>query len=312
MEQQRNGITNPIVIGVDHGYGNIKTAHSCFKTGVTAYDMEPTFKANLLTYNGHYYQIGEEHKEFVAEKMLDDDYYILTLAAIARELDARGMSNASVHLAAGLPLTWVGKQKEAFRAYLLRNPAADFTFRGKEYHVELVGADVFPQGFAAVAGQLRDFTGVNMLCDIGNGTMNVMYINDCRPLEQKGFTEKFGTHQCMLAVSERVTRLFGIVMDESTIEHALRYGSADVDEQYLKVIRQSVTEYVQGIFRKLREREYHPDMMRLIVVGGGSCLVKNFGQYDPKRVTIFTDICATAKGYEMLAEHKLRKNGGMV
>lgn len=25
---------NPIIIGIDHGYGNIKTAHCCFKTGV--------------------------------------------------------------------------------------------------------------------------------------------------------------------------------------------------------------------------------------------------------------------------------------
>lgn len=36
--------TNPIIIGIDHGYGNIKTAHCCFKTGVAAYDKEPTFK----------------------------------------------------------------------------------------------------------------------------------------------------------------------------------------------------------------------------------------------------------------------------
>ena len=32
---------------------------------------------------GMYYQIGEEHKEFCAEKTQDDDYYVLTLAAIA-------------------------------------------------------------------------------------------------------------------------------------------------------------------------------------------------------------------------------------
>lgn len=312
MEQHKTSSATPIVIGVDHGYGNIKTAHSCFKTGVSTYDTEPTFKANLLTYNGRYYQIGEGHKEFMAEKMLDEDYYILTLAAIARELDVRGTNVATVHLAAGLPLTWVGKQKEAFKAYLLRNSSADFSYRGNDYYVEFTGADVFPQGFAAVAAQLRDFTGVNMLCDIGNGTMNVMYINDCRPLEQKCFTEKFGTHQCMLAASERITRLFGIVMDESTIERVLRYGNADVGEKYLTAIRGSATEYVQGIFRKLREHEYHPDMMRLVVVGGGSCLVKNFGQYNEKRVAILADICATAKGYEMLAEHKLRKNGGMV
>ena len=28
----------PIIIGIDHGYGNIKTAHTCFPTGVTAHD----------------------------------------------------------------------------------------------------------------------------------------------------------------------------------------------------------------------------------------------------------------------------------
>jgi len=39
---------NVTVIGIDHGYGNIKTAHSCFKTGVAVYDKEPTFKNNLL------------------------------------------------------------------------------------------------------------------------------------------------------------------------------------------------------------------------------------------------------------------------
>lgn len=38
-----NNSTNPIIIGIDHGYGNIKTAHCCFKTGVAAYDKEPTF-----------------------------------------------------------------------------------------------------------------------------------------------------------------------------------------------------------------------------------------------------------------------------
>ncbi len=56
-----------IVIGIDHGYGNIKTAHTCFKAGVTAYDKEPTFKNNMLIYNDKYYIIGEEHKEFISD-----------------------------------------------------------------------------------------------------------------------------------------------------------------------------------------------------------------------------------------------------
>ena len=52
--------------------------------------------------------------------------------------------------------------------------------------------------------------------------------------------------------------------------------------------------------------------MRLFVTGGGSCMVKNFGDYDHDRVFISDDICANAKGYERLAEMRMRKGGGMV
>ena len=119
---------NPIIIGIEHGDGNIKTAHTCFRTGVTVHDRESTFKNDLLIYEGRYYTIGEGHKEFAADKMTDSDYYILTLAAIGRELNIRHLSSARVHLAAGLPLTWVSEQKDAFRAYLLQKETADFTF----------------------------------------------------------------------------------------------------------------------------------------------------------------------------------------
>ena len=51
-----------VVIGIDHGYGNMKTATRCFPSGVARYDKEPIFQNNLLVYNGMYYQIGEEHK----------------------------------------------------------------------------------------------------------------------------------------------------------------------------------------------------------------------------------------------------------
>ena len=300
-----NTNSKPIITACDHGYGNMKTAHAVFKTGVTAYDKEPTFKSNLLVYKDRYYIIGDEHKEFTAEKMNDQDYYILTLAAIGIELHLRGLTSAHVYLAAGLPLTWVGEQKEAFKAYLLQNKEANFSFRGESYHVEFVGADVFPQGFSAVANRLREFRGVNMLCDIGNGTMNIMYINNGKPISSKCFTEKFGTHQCMLAAREKLMQRFGVAVDDAVIEEVLRYGEVDIGKQYLDTIRETARDYVAGIMRRLREHEYNPELMKLYVVGGGSCLIKNFAEYDPARVTINGDICATAKGYELLAQRSM-------
>ena len=114
--KNKNGI---YIIGVDHGYGNIKTANCCFPTGVESSDTEPTFKNDLLIYHDRYYQIGVGHKEYVAEKVMDEDYYILTLAAIARELSKEHITQSNVFLAAGLPLSWVAKQRKAFQAYLL-------------------------------------------------------------------------------------------------------------------------------------------------------------------------------------------------
>ena len=130
----------PVVIGIDHGYGNMKTAHCCFRTGIMPIDgNEPVFSSDILTYDGKSYVVGQGHKEFSADKMLDQDYYFLTLAAIARELHIRNLSSARVVLAVGLPLTWVSAQKESFRAYLMQHEAADFTFREVTYHVEFIG-----------------------------------------------------------------------------------------------------------------------------------------------------------------------------
>ena len=276
-------------------------------SSISLQDLNKRFYAT-----GMYYQIGEEHKEFCAEKTQDEDYYVLTLAAIARKLDGKGMNRATVHIAAGLPLTWVATQKEDFQKYLLQNESVDFTFRNKDYHVEFAGADIYPQGFAAAFYRLQDFKGINMLVDIGNGTMNIMYINNSRPLEKKCFTEKYGTHQCVLAVRESLLKELGTVVDDLVIEQVIRTGTADIGEKYLTVIRKAAGDYTKEIFHKLREREYNPELMRLYVVGGGGCMIQNFGEYDKSRVTIVRDICATAKGYEAMTVRKIQRNGGML
>lgn len=290
-----------VIIGIDNGYGNCKTENCCFPTGVAVYDTEPVFKENMLVLNGKYYLIGVGHKEFMPDKTLDMDYYVLTLAAIARELNIAKMTNARVRIAAGLPLTWVSGQREEFKSYLMQKPSVDFSFRDKDYHVEIIGVEIFPQGFAAVADRLSEFKGTNMLCDIGNGTMNVMFINNKKPCVENMFTEKFGTHQCMLAAKENVMRLHHVSVQESTVNEVLRFGIADIHEDILKTIQDTAMTYVQDIFRILRDHEYNPDMMKLTIIGGGGCLIKNFGQYDSERVNILDDICATAKGYEYMA-----------
>ena len=303
---------NVYVIGIDHGYGNMKTANCCFPSGIMKSDTEPTFISDLLCWNDKYYSIGVGHKEFTADKFTDEDYYVLTLAAIARELRRERITDAAVFIAAGLPLTWVSEQKTEFKKYLLQHGEVSFTFRNVDYHIQIVGAEVYPQGFAAVAEKLGDFKGVNMLCDIGNGTMNLLRIVNSKPDAQRMFTEKYGTHQCALQIREQMMKLHHASLDDAIITEILKKGTADIDGKYLDTVVKTAKEYTAGIFRRLREHEYDPKLMKLYVVGGGGCLIRNFADFDASRVIINEDICATAKGYEYMALVTLNRNGGVV
>ena len=94
-------LNNIKIIAVDHGYGNIKTANTVTPTGVTAYETEPIFSGNILEYGGIYYRIGEGHKEFIADKAMYEDYYILTLPVFLAGCMA-GLSQVPV---AAVPVT---------------------------------------------------------------------------------------------------------------------------------------------------------------------------------------------------------------
>ena len=298
-----NGIK---IIAVDHGYGNVKTANHCFPTGILHCDGEPLFGADTLVYEGKYFLIGEGHKEFLPDKVRDDDYYLLTLAAIALELADAHLTEANVLLAVGLPLTWSAAQKTEFAAYLGREETVRFTYRKTDYCIHIAGVKVYPQGYAAVAQIKSQMTGVNLVADIGNGTMNVLYIIDGKPQAGRMFTEKFGVHQCTLAVREAFMRRTQRELDDAIINEVFRTGTADIKADDLAIIRAAAAVYVSEIFRRLREHGYDAETMTLWITGGGGCLVRHFGETDDGRVKFVDDICAAAKGYEYMAELQIK------
>ena len=299
------------IVAVDAGYGNMKTASCAFPTGLVAYDERPYFTENLLVYNDRFYIIGSGHKEFSDQKVMDEDYYILTLAAIARELNTQKVTRAKIVLAVGLPLTWMAKQQAAYREYLLRNKAIDFTFRDTDYHIELADVMVFPQGYAAIADRLVDFREVNIVADIGNGTVNLLRVVDRRADVATMATEACGVKDCAIAMRTALANeRSGAKVDDSMIERIIRTGKARLDPDYLATLTKAAKKYTDELFRRFREYGYDEKSMTLYAVGGGSCLVRNFGKYDPNTVVLNGDVNANAKGYEYLASLILRKRGG--
>ena len=295
------------IIGIDHGYGNIKTANTATPTGVSVFESQPTFEGNTLYYGGKYYRFGEGHKAFISDKTEDEDFYAATLMGIAKELSREHISEADVFIAAGLPLTWVKTQREDFRRYLMKNPDVTFYYNKQRYSIHIVGCSIYPQGYSAVIDRLGEMTGVNMVADIGNGTVNVMYINNRKPVESKCYTEKLGVNQCMIAAQNAVLDTFGTRIDETIIENVIRFGKANIGKKYLDCISEQIRIYAEKVLDVLEKYEYNSELMRLYITGGGVAIMKNFAEMDFSNVVLVEDICAAAKGYEKICLQFLRR-----
>ncbi len=136
---------------------------------------------------------------------------------------------------------------------MLQRESVDFKYEDKLYSVRIIGCSVFPQGYADVVPCLKDMTGLNMLADIGNGTVNIMKISNRKPITTQSYTEKSGVNQCLKAASNAMMNKFSVTVDETIIQQMIRYGKADIDSEYAEVLRQTISEYDDSIFALLRK-----------------------------------------------------------
>lgn len=191
----------------------------------------------------------------------------------------------------------------------MREKELDFSFRKERYKVHLCGLEIFPQGLAAVHNQ-GSMPGMNMLVDIGNGTMSILEIHDGRPIENSISTEVFGVHQCMEKIQKEVSKHSGVDVPEMLIEPLLRNGIGDMTDAVAMTTKRIAENYTAEIIKKLTAHGYREKLVHLYIIGGGGCLLQNFSYLTAKpEVTVITDICANAKGYEAPAMMKQRMKG---
>ena len=144
------------VIGIDHGWSMMKTISQVFVTGVKEITTTPALFGDVLEYEGKFYKVGTVRQEVKDTKVEDDSFYLLTLAAVAKELKRRGLEEAKVFLAVGLPLTRFGAEKNDFIKYLTKNKRVSFKYENEPYYIEMDDVAVFPQCYAAVVDKINE------------------------------------------------------------------------------------------------------------------------------------------------------------
>ena len=301
-----------VIIGVDHGYAAMKTAHFSFPTGLVAYEHEPYTLNDGLEYGGKYYVVGSGRQPLQKNKTQTEDYYLLTLAAIAKELAYRNAGPAAdIHLAAGLPLTSFGRDKKAFQDYLCRGgKPVSFRYEGQDYAVTISKVSLFPQGYAAVLTQngLLDEPSV-IVADIGGWTVDLMRLDDRIPNAATCRSMELGMIRCLDEIGEQIRRSLGLSMTAAQIESVLRADASRMDEDAKKIIRQEAERYTKRLLSAIAESGLDVRAMPAVFLGGGAALLKQYVSAADGlcRPIILDDVSLNAKGYERLTEQMAQK-----
>ena len=294
-----------IVIGVDHGYAAMKTVHFSFPTGLVEYEHEPYTQKDVLEYGGRYYVVGSGRQPLQRDKTQTEDYYLLTLAAIAKELEHRGAEHtASIHLAAGLPLTSFGRDKKSFRSYLYRDGSAiPFRYEGQDYTITIQEVSLFPQGYAAVLTQteLLDEPSV-IVADIGGWTVDLMRLDNRIPNAASCRSLELGMIRCLDEIAEQVRRSLNLSLTSVQIENVLRGSPDSMDDRVKAIIQREAGIYAKRILSAIAEAGLDCRAMPVVFLGGGAGLMKRYlPQGSVLRPVILDDDKLNAQAYERLA-----------
>ena len=305
-------MSESVIIGVDHGYAAMKTAHFSFHTGLVAHEHEPYTLNNVLEYGGKYYVVGSGRQPLQKDKTQTEDYYLLTLAAIAKELEYRNAGTvADVHLAAGLPLTSFGRDKKAFRDYLCRDgKPVSFRFEGQDYAITISKVSLYPQGYAAVLTQSGLLNEPSVIvADIGGWTVDLMRLDNRIPNAATCRSLELGMIRCLDEIGEQIRRTLGLSMTAAQMESVLRGDAVHINEDARKIIDRQADAYVHRLLSAITESGLDTRAMPAVFLGGGAALLKrNVSAADGLcRPVILDDVSLNAKGYERLAE-RLTKN----
>ncbi len=302
----------PTIIGVDHGNGNIKTYNHAFECGLVTYEKEPQllYEQDCIGYNGRYYVLTKQRMNPKIDKTEGEEYFILTLFALALEAKERGISlnGKDVILSGGLPPAEYNFYAKRFKEYFMSHAThgITFSFNKKPCTFYLRDVMLFPQDYAAVATQKQDFLKANatVFCvDIGEGTVDLVVMKEGMPDLNTCVSLKSGISALRAKIVMAAMQNYGRSIDADTVENIFQGKNVSIEPEIIKLCNTEKQKWAVRITDELLP--YIKDFRNAptIFLGGGSVLLKNdiLEAVSFTAVEFIEDTTANAKGYEILA-----------
>ena len=307
-----------MIISVDHGNKSIKTPHAIFTSGLVMSDGLQGFKTDYIGWNGKYYSLTERRISYLRDKTEDDRFFILTLFAIAKELEYRDVSETldpiDITLLVGLPPAHYEQLHSRFEQYFLRRrEAIDFEYNGKYYSVRINKVLSYPQAFAAAVTQYSTLKAhsVAYIIDIGGFTIDVLKLRYGRPdLEVVESFEK-GVITLYNSIASKCNSQYARILEECEIDEVIRNQPTVLPGEVQQLIRSMTADFLAEFYNFLRERGIDVSTSKCVFAGGGSLLLRGMIERGNKvAFPIFIeDIHANAIGYEVLYQSEVASSG---
>lgn len=298
------------VIGVDNGNGSVKTVNKRWFSEVK--EVENTLTENVIELDGKLYELGAKPSEYKARKFSDEALRVQTLAAIATELDARGVSEEqpAIHLALGLPIGHWGRQKDKIKEYFAPNTEEEFWYKSKFYSIRIADCNVMPQGLASTRRYRHKEVGNTITLDIGYGTLDYLtFHNSSLSVDESGSLE-YGISKCYEQVRKAIDKEFAEVMDFFSFENYIRGDRKVVNQKWHPMIDTALKEYCKGVISEAKRIGYNPNTCALHLMGGGANIMKVYADLEGVAdVSFDLDVHSNAKCFESFCKQALRKQG---
>ena len=307
-----------MIISVDHGNKSIKTPHAIFTSGLVMSDGLQGFKTDYIGWNGKYYSLTERRISYLRDKTEDDRFFILTLFAIAKELEYRDVSETldpiDITLLVGLPPAHYEQLHSRFEQYFLRRrEAIDFEYNGKYYSIRINKVLSYPQAFAAAVTQYSTLKAhsVAYIIDIGGFTIDVLKLRFGRPdLEVVESFEK-GVITLYNSIASKCNSQYARILEECEIDEVIRNQPTVLPGEVQQLIRIMTSDFLAEFYNFLRERGIDVSTSKCVFAGGGSLLLRGMIERGNKvAFPIFIeDIHANDIGFEVMYQSEVAANG---
>ena len=296
-------------IAVDHGNYKIKTEHHIFTSGLSLSNTKPGF-GETIEWEGIYYSLSENRIRNKWDKTEDDQYFVLTLFAIAKELLHSGeyipFLNSEISLVVGLPPAHYGRLRDRFANYFTGRNVIKFCYMDKNFSITINEVSVYPQAYAAAVLHFEVIEKMPkaFVIDIGGYTVDYLVLRNGEPNIDETDSLDRGIITLYNKIVSSVSNEFGVKLKEADIDVILESDTVSLLPEVINYINNLTAEYIGGLLSELLELGVDFRTGKPIFVGGGSMKLKNFitkaiNSHNP---TFIEDIKANLKGYKMLFE----------